>query len=69
MRRLGIVLAAAAVYGTLAGGTAGLAETRAGALPHLRVACGSANIREAWLAEPTARYRHFVLGAPTRRQA
>ncbi len=38
------------------------AEDRPGALPHLRIARGEKNIAEAWLAEPTRRYRHFVLG-------
>jgi hypothetical protein len=40
-----------------------IAETRPGALPDLRIAKGESNIREAWLADPTTRYRHFVLGA------
>lgn len=31
-------------------------------LPQSRVAKGSRNIREAWLASPTHRYRHGVLG-------
>jgi hypothetical protein len=39
------------------------AETRPNGLPDLRIARGSKNIAEAWLAEPTARYRHFMLGA------
>jgi len=39
------------------------AESRPGAIEDLRIARGGKNIAEAWLAEPTARYRHFVLGA------
>jgi hypothetical protein len=42
---------------------AAAAETRPGALPDLRIAYGEKNIAEAWLADPTGRYRHFVLGA------
>ena len=40
------------------------AETRPGALDDLRVAKGRNHIAEAWLADATTRYRHFVLGAP-----
>ena len=40
------------------------AENRPGALPDLRVTKGLKNIKEAWLADPTTRYKHFVLGAP-----
>lgn len=43
--------------------TAGHAEQRPGALPDQRIARGDKNIAEAWLTEPTTRYRHFVLGA------
>lgn len=32
-------------------------------LPDLRIARGDKNIAEAWLADPTTRYRHFVLGS------
>ena len=32
-------------------------------VPDLRIAHGQKNIAEAWLTEPTGRYRHFVLGA------
>ena len=39
------------------------AEDRRGALPDQRIARGHKNITEAWLTEPTTRYRHFVLGA------
>lgn len=63
MRLLAIALAVGAVCWSLVCGTAGHAETRPGALEDLRVAHGSRNIIEAWLAEPTTRYRHFVLGA------
>lgn len=34
-----------------------------GAIADLRVARGTGLIAEAWLAEPTSRYRHFVLGS------
>ncbi len=34
-----------------------------GAIPDLRVARGSKGITEAWLADATPRYSHFVLGA------
>jgi hypothetical protein len=40
------------------------AESRPGALDDLRVAKGRNHIAEAWLADATTRYRHFVLGAP-----
>jgi hypothetical protein len=63
MRLLAIALAVGGVCWSLVCGTAGHAETRPDALEDLRVAHGSRNILEAWLAEPTARYRHFVLGA------
>lgn len=63
MRLLGTALAGSAIFWSLVCGTAGHADTRPGALEDLRVAHGSRNILEAWLAEPTARYRHFVLGA------
>ena len=33
-------------------------------LPDHRTARGDKNISEAWLANPTTRYRHFVLGSP-----
>ncbi|KAB2910463.1 MAG: VCBS repeat-containing protein [Hyphomicrobiaceae bacterium] len=39
------------------------AESRQGSLPDLRIAKGQKNIAEAWLADPTERYRHFVLGS------
>jgi hypothetical protein len=41
----------------------GFADERPGALADLRIARGDKNIAEAWLTEPTTRYRHFVLGA------
>lgn len=61
--RFRIMLAAIAACWVFGGGAGGYAETRS-ALEDLRLARGSRNIAEAWLAEPTARYRHFVLGAP-----
>jgi hypothetical protein len=39
------------------------AETRPGGLPDLRVARGQNHIAEVWLAHPTTRYRHYVLGS------
>lgn len=36
---------------------------RPGAIADLRVATGKGRVAEAWFAEPTARYRHFVLGS------
>lgn len=40
-----------------------------GALKDLRVAKGSNDIAEAWLADPTTRYRHFVLGSNVEAQS
>lgn len=45
-------------------GTIARAETRPNALPDLRVAKGTNHIAETWFADPTTRYKHFVLGAP-----
>ncbi len=42
---------------------AAAAGKRPGALPDLRVAKGRNHIAEAWLADPTTRYRHYVLGS------
>lgn len=39
------------------------AQTCGRALPDLRIARGEKNIAEVWLADPTTRYRHFVLGS------
>ena len=39
------------------------AETRPGGLADLRIAKGERNIAEVWLADPTTRYKHFVLGS------
>lgn len=39
------------------------ADSRSQGLPDLRVARGQKNIAEVWLADPTTRYRHFVLGS------
>ena len=33
------------------------------AIDDLRIAKGAGKIAEAWLADPTQRYRHFVLGS------
>ena len=38
-------------------------EGRPNALPDLRVARGTQGISEAWFADPTTRYQHFVLGS------
>lgn len=63
MRYVKVVLAIGICCGLLAFAILAQAESRPGALDDLRIARGSRNIAEAWLAEPTARYRHFVLGA------
>jgi hypothetical protein len=47
----------------LGGHPAVAGEQRPGALPDLRVARGKGTIAEAWFADPTTRYRHFVLGS------
>ncbi len=39
------------------------AEQKANALPDLRIARGTRGVAEAWLADPTTRYQHFVLGS------
>lgn len=44
--------------------TLAAAAERPGALDDLRIARGSGKVAEAWLADPTTRYRHFVLGSP-----
>jgi FG-GAP-like repeat len=44
--------------------SAAAADNWPGALDDHRVAKGSNIIAEAWLADATTRYRHFVLGAP-----
>ena len=50
-----VIVAASAVVAT--------AQECGRPLPDLRIAHGSRNIKEAWFADPTTRYRHFVLGA------
>lgn len=52
-----------ALIAALAGASPVRADTRENGLPDLRIATGNSTIREAWLADPTTRYRHFVLGA------
>ena len=42
----------------------GRAADYPGAIADLRVARGAGTIAEAWLADATTRYRHFVLGSP-----
>lgn len=59
--RVSAALAAACCW--LLQAVPGSGEERPGALPDLRIARGERNIAEAWLIEPTTRYRHFVLGA------
>ena len=55
---------AATVLFAVALSTTVTAETRpAGALADFRVARGRLNISEAWFADPTTRYKHFVLGS------
>lgn len=39
------------------------AQQKANALPDLRIVRGTHGIAEAWFADPTTRYRHFVLGS------
>jgi FG-GAP-like repeat len=63
MRLSNVAFAVVALCWSMALGPAAHAETRPNGLPDLRIARGSKNIAEAWLAEPTKRYRHFVLGA------
>ena len=50
-------------FASLASSTTAWSQERSGALPDMRVGRGDNNIAEAWLADPTTRYRHFVLGA------
>lgn len=46
-----------------AGTTGAAAEERPGAIQDLRIAKGRGLVAEAWLADATRRYRHFVLGS------
>ena len=57
---MAIVVAALA----LARAPDGRAADYPGAIADLRVARGAGTIAEAWLADATTRYRHFVLGSP-----
>lgn len=57
------LLSALAMCTALHCGAAAHAEDKADALPDLRIARGTRGIAEAWLADPTTRYRHFVLGS------
>lgn len=59
-RAIAIVIAAF----TLAHAPAARAADYPGAIADLRVARGTGAIAEAWLADATTRYRHFVLGSP-----
>ena len=59
-RAMAIVVAALA----LARAPDGRAADYPGAIADLRVARGAGTIAEAWLADATTRYRHFVLGSP-----
>jgi hypothetical protein len=47
----------------IGGSPAAAGEERPGALADLRIASGKGAIAEAWFADPTTRYRHFVLGS------
>jgi FG-GAP-like repeat len=64
MRSFKIVATVCALAGSALIAGVAHAESRPGALPDLRIARGSRNVAEAWLADPTTRYRHFVLGSP-----
>ena len=64
MRSFKIVATVCALAGSALIARVAHAESRPGALPDLRIARGSRNVAEAWLADPTTRYRHFVLGSP-----
>ena len=59
-RAMAIVVAALA----LSRAPDGRAADYPGAIADLRVARGAGTIAEAWLADATTRYRHFVLGSP-----
>ncbi len=54
----------AIVVAALASAPEGRAGDYPGAIADLRVARGAGTIAEAWLADATTRYRHFVLGSP-----
>jgi hypothetical protein len=47
----------------LGGHPAAAEQRRPGALADLRIAHGHGVIAEAWFADPTTRYKHFVLGS------
>jgi hypothetical protein len=53
----------AAYLGVLCACSPRAAADRPNALPDLRIAHGTKNIAEAWFAEQTTRYKHFVLGS------
>lgn len=57
-------MAMAIVVAALASAPEGRAADYPGAIADLRVARGAGTIAEAWLADATTRYRHFVLGSP-----
>jgi hypothetical protein len=64
MHRSAVCLIVASFLQALTPSVPACAEARPGALADLRVAKGKNIIAEAWLADPTTRYRHFVLGSP-----
>jgi FG-GAP-like repeat len=55
---LALLLWLSAALGAMAAG-----DNYPGALADRRIAKGAGHIREAWLADATTRYRHFVLGS------
>jgi hypothetical protein len=63
MTSLRAAIAASAACGIMASATLAVGQTRGDALPGSHIVRGSNLIAEAWLAEPTTRYRHFVLGS------
>lgn len=58
-----LIVAAALGIAGLGDAAQGVAGERPGALADLRVAKGERDIAEVWLAGPTTRYRHYVLGS------
>ena len=59
---LSVLRAAIAIIAIVWGSTTGF-TTEPGALTDLRIAKGHKDIAEAWLADATTRYNHFVLGS------
>lgn len=63
MRTLNAAVALSAACWGLASAPEAFGQAQEDVLPGSHVARGSNDITHAWLAEPTGRYRHFVLGA------